>query len=242
MKRPKCIGMIPARIGSTRLKRKNLALVNGVPMVGRVARAALESECFDRVIVNGDSSLFQKVAQEVGCEYFSRNERLGGDFITSDEVVSDFLQAHDCDYLFWVNSTSPLVRPEEIKSVVTNFIETGADSLITVERKFVHAMCGDEALNFSRGETFARTQDLKPVDCFVYSIMGWNTNTFKQSFASTGFGIMCGEFLTLPISKLSALIVKSPEDLLIVDAVAKQFDDLGVASDPLSNVRYWDHP
>ena len=36
--------MIPARIGSTRFKKKNLALLNGKPMIAYSIKAALRSE------------------------------------------------------------------------------------------------------------------------------------------------------------------------------------------------------
>lgn len=56
--------VIPARLGSTRLPKKMLALVQGAPLLQRTFEAARSVPCFDRVIVAVDSpELFDLVVQ-----------------------------------------------------------------------------------------------------------------------------------------------------------------------------------
>jgi len=50
------LGVIPARLGSTRLPRKVLREIAGRPMVEWVWRAAVESNCMDQVVVATDSA------------------------------------------------------------------------------------------------------------------------------------------------------------------------------------------
>ena len=45
------VAIIPARGGSKRIPRKNLKPFDGVPMIVRSIRTALESNLFDQVIV-----------------------------------------------------------------------------------------------------------------------------------------------------------------------------------------------
>ena len=47
------IAMIPCRHGSVRAKLKNLASVGNRPMMAWAINAAIESNSFDKVIVNG---------------------------------------------------------------------------------------------------------------------------------------------------------------------------------------------
>lgn len=54
------IGVIPARIGSTRFPRKILADIEGKPMIVHVAERALEAEMLDKVIIAIDSEETQK--------------------------------------------------------------------------------------------------------------------------------------------------------------------------------------
>ena len=49
MKKLKVYAMIPARLGSTRLKMKNLALIDGKPMISYAINAAVKSGVFDKV-------------------------------------------------------------------------------------------------------------------------------------------------------------------------------------------------
>ena len=50
----KFIAMIPARIGSTRLKYKNLALINGKPLIYYAINAAKNSKMFNKIVLNSD--------------------------------------------------------------------------------------------------------------------------------------------------------------------------------------------
>ena len=49
------IGVIPARIGSTRFPNKILADIDGKPMIAHVAERAQEAKKLDRVIIAIDS-------------------------------------------------------------------------------------------------------------------------------------------------------------------------------------------
>ena len=73
----KVIAMIPARIGSTRLKMKNLALVNGRPLIYYSIRAAQDSGVFDRVVLNSDHEVFGEIADRYGAEFYHRPLKLG---------------------------------------------------------------------------------------------------------------------------------------------------------------------
>ena len=62
----KVICMIPARIGSERFKKKNLAIIGKKPILSWGIEAALNSNIFDEVIINGDHNLFEKISNSYG--------------------------------------------------------------------------------------------------------------------------------------------------------------------------------
>lgn len=60
------LGVIPARLGSTRLPRKPLQLIGGVPLVVRVAQRASEAGVVDSLVIATDSEEIAAVARAAG--------------------------------------------------------------------------------------------------------------------------------------------------------------------------------
>jgi len=55
LSKPIIYAMIPARIGSTRLKMNNLALINGKPLIYYAIQAAKDSGVFDKIVLNSEN-------------------------------------------------------------------------------------------------------------------------------------------------------------------------------------------
>lgn len=216
------IAMIPGRIGSTRLKMKNLALLGGRPLMAYAIEAAKASGVFDRIIVNADHEVFEEIAGQHGAEFYLRPAALGSSTTKSDEVVYDFMKAHPSDVLAWVNPTSPLQTGEEVRAVVKHFRAQNLDSLITVREERVHGLVQDCPVNFDPDAPFAQTQDLPPVQLFVYSVMLWRTVAFMRAFEQRGYALLCGAFGVFPVSKRTGVLIKTPEDLQIAEALLRQ--------------------
>ena len=62
------ICLIPARYGSKRLKRKNIKLFYGKPLIGYAIRNAKKSKLFDKIIVSTDSKIIAKISKKYGAE------------------------------------------------------------------------------------------------------------------------------------------------------------------------------
>ena len=176
------IAMIPARLGSTRLKIKNLALLNGRPLISYTINAAKESNIFTRIVVNSDDELFAEIAERYGVEFYLRPSELGSSTAKSDNVVYDFMLKHQAGVTAWVNPISPLQTGIEIRDVINHFLKKNLDTLITVKNEQVHCVYEGKPVNFVRDELFAQTQDLNPVQACVYSIMMWRNKTFLDTF------------------------------------------------------------
>lgn len=213
--------MVPARIGSTRLKMKNLALINGKPMIAYAIEAARDSGVFSRVVVNSDNPIFSKIAERYGVEFYLRPAELGSSTTKSDDVVNDFISKHPSDVVCWVNPTSPLQGAEEIKTVIDYFIDGDFDSLITVKNEQVHCLYEGKPVNFGLDEVFAQTQDLTPVQPFVYSLMMWKSKVFARAFQERGHALFCGKVGYYAVSKEASVIIKTEEDLMVADFIAR---------------------
>ena len=60
------IAMIPARMGSQRLAKKNLRELDGVSLIARAIRRCHSAGCFDEVWVNSEHADFGPIAEAEG--------------------------------------------------------------------------------------------------------------------------------------------------------------------------------
>lgn len=209
--------MIPARMGSTRLPMKNFALLYGKPLIYYAVQAAKEAGIFKSIIINSDDILFSKIAKRYDVEFYHRPVQWATSTAKSDLVVYDFIRNNPCDIVAWVNPTSPLQTGKEIRQVVNYFLRENLDSLITVKNENVHCIYKNKSINFKMSEVFARTQDLKPIQSFVYSVMMWRSRIFMRTFEKKGYAILSGKVGFYPVGNLSSVIVKKKEDLMLAD-------------------------
>ncbi len=61
MKKSEIICFIPARSGSTRIKNKNIRLINGRPLIYWTVSKAIKSKKFDKIIFSSDSKKYYQI-------------------------------------------------------------------------------------------------------------------------------------------------------------------------------------
>ena len=67
----KCIAIVPARIGSKSIKKKNLVKVNGISFIEKTIISLKKNKFLDCIAVSTDSVEIQKIAKknDVWCEF-----------------------------------------------------------------------------------------------------------------------------------------------------------------------------
>jgi CMP-N-acetylneuraminic acid synthetase len=136
----KIVAIIPARGGSKSIPRKNIRLLNGVPLIAYSIEAAKRAHLVDRVIVSTDDEIIAEVAREWGAETpFLRPAELAGDAVTDFPVFEhvvrwlEFQENYRPDIVVQVRPTSPLRPPGLIDEAIQLLLERpGADSVRTV--------------------------------------------------------------------------------------------------------------
>lgn len=106
------VAIIPARGGSKRIPRKNLKPFDGVPMIVRSIRTALDSALFDQVIVSTDDEEIAEVARAHGAQVpFMRPAALADDFTgTAAVVVHALNELPAFDFACCLYATAPLLQ------------------------------------------------------------------------------------------------------------------------------------
>jgi N-acylneuraminate cytidylyltransferase len=117
--------LIPARGGSRRFPRKNVASLAGIPLVGwaaRIARAAAARGDF--VLCSTDDPEIATAARAWGAEVLDRPSHLATDDATSLDVALHALDAlaagsdRDVDLIALIQPTSPLTDPAALRDAV----------------------------------------------------------------------------------------------------------------------------
>ncbi|MVV51317.1 pseudaminic acid cytidylyltransferase [Pseudomonas sp. PB120] len=111
------VAIIPARGGSKRIPRKNLKPFDGVPMIVRSIRTALDSALFDQVIVSTDDEEIADVARAHGAQVpFMRPAALADDFTGTAAVVVHALQQLPAfDFACCIYATAPLLQARYLR-------------------------------------------------------------------------------------------------------------------------------
>jgi pseudaminic acid cytidylyltransferase len=116
------IAVIPARGGSKRIPRKNIKLFCGKPMIAWSIEAALQSGCFDHVVVSTDDFEIAAVALEYGAQVpFMRPAVLSDDHTGTTAVIRhavEWFKEHELPPLqvCCIYATAPFVTPQGICS------------------------------------------------------------------------------------------------------------------------------
>ena len=121
--RPRVLGVIPARLGSTRLPGKVLRLLHGEPLLGWVYRAARACPALDDLVIAADSDevLALCTEREWPCLLTSPRLPSGTDRLYA---VSRSLPA---DIYVNIQGDEPLLHPEHITALLTPFSQPGVD-------------------------------------------------------------------------------------------------------------------
>ena len=89
------IAVITARSGSKGLKDKNIKPLMGLPLMGYTIKAAIESHCFDEIMVSTDSPKYAEIAKELGARVpFLRSAENSADNASSWDTVREVLSAY----------------------------------------------------------------------------------------------------------------------------------------------------
>jgi pseudaminic acid cytidylyltransferase len=120
------IAIIPAKSKSSRFPGKNIALLNGKPLLYYSIRAAIKSGIFDEIHVSTDSKKIKKIAEKYGAKVpFLRNKKLSDSKSSVLEVVYDHVKRlnfkNKLIFICCIYATAPLINYRNLIKSLTEF-------------------------------------------------------------------------------------------------------------------------
>lgn len=220
------VAIIPARGGSERIPRKNIAIFNGKPMIEWPIASALASGAFTRVIVSTEDPEIAEIAKQAGAEIpFLRPNDLGGNEVGAAAVVLHAIQTLCLApgvAVMNLYPTSPLT-PNLLRSAVADFRKDSSRFLISVGR---YRTPVERALSLSAGlmshqqksSMLMRSQDLPDsyFDAGKFHIA--TASVWRRSET-----MMADPFVPFFLPAWATVDIDEPEDWLIAEALHKVF-------------------
>ncbi len=212
----KIIVMIPARLGSKRIPKKNLRYLGEKPLIQYPIELALHVPEFDSVWVNTESEELGKAIQTMGAQFHKRPPELATDQATNREFTYEFMCKHDCDYVVMINSTSPLLRMETVQKFANYVVENDYDTVLSVVSEKEETFYQGKALNFSL-ENKVNSQTLEPVQKIVWALTAWRREHFMKLEQAGQCPVFAGELGLFEIPKDESCDLDTEEDWNIAE-------------------------
>jgi len=218
----KIIGMIPARMGSTRVKNKNLRLIDGIPLIQYIVNAAKESKLLDEVYINSESNKFAGIAKKSGIKFYQRPEILSSDTATNDDFALDFIDNIECDILIQLLATSPFLTTDEIDAFIRAMLKGDFETMISVSNIQIECVYKNKPVNFNQKEQTPPSQLLEPIKSYACSIMGWETERFIKNIEiyNSAYHGGDGRVGFYELKGYSTIDIDHEEDFLLAEAVS----------------------
>ena len=212
------IAMIPARLGSQRLKQKNLREIEGIPLIVHAIRKCKAAQVFSEIWVNTEADEIGMFAEQEDVGYHKRPEVLANNVATSEQFVYEFLQHHPCEYLVQVHSIAPLLTVADVAAFVGALEAEKPDVMLSVINENLECLYQGAPVNFTFDKK-ENSQDLFPVQRVCWSITAWKRSTFMAVYEEGKTATYAGAVKVFPISRLAGHVIKTEEDLAIAEAV-----------------------
>lgn len=134
----KILGLIPARGGSKGIPHKNSKILGAKPLIAYTIQAGLDTQKITELIVSTDDLAIAQISKKWGASTpFIRPAELATDTAPTINTVIhavQFFQKHEKHFeaVCLLQPTSPFRTSQTIDAAIEKFVQTGADSLVSV--------------------------------------------------------------------------------------------------------------
>ncbi|OGT36769.1 MAG: pseudaminic acid cytidylyltransferase [Gammaproteobacteria bacterium RIFCSPHIGHO2_12_FULL_38_14] len=234
------LAIITARGGSKRIPKKNIREFHGKPIIAYSIAAALESNCFDEVVVSTDDSEIAGISIKYGAKIpFMRSEKNSDDFSTTSdvlhEVISEYLKlSKRIQYVCCLYPTAPFIKANDLMKAFDMLMSDEYVDLVMPVVKFSFPIQRAFRIRENRLEYFnpenaaARSQDLEPAYHDAGQFYFFRVEPFMAKKS-----LMLNNVKGIILPELKAQDIDSPEDWTLAEIKFKlnQVSNAGVLID-----------
>ena len=130
----KIVSVITARGGSKGVPRKNIADINGRPLIWYSINASLKSNVNETWVSTEDAEI-KDVSISCGAKVVDRPRELADDIIMPDSALVDAAKSIDFDILVFIQPCAALIKPKFINAGIDKIVSEGYDSSFACVRE-----------------------------------------------------------------------------------------------------------
>ena len=213
--------IVPARLGSKRIKLKSLRLLDGKPLIGHILETLKNSKFHKNVFINSDSELYEKIAIEYDVDFYKRDEFLATSESLIDDYLYDFMKHQPSEYLAVVNPTSPFVSSETLDNAWKRYKESDSDTLLSCENIQTHCFYKGKEINFTTKGQHPRSQDLEPIRALNFAITIFDCKKYIDNYEKNNYGVYTGKLYFFPTEGNANIDIDYEHDFIFAEFVAK---------------------
>ncbi|KAA3615511.1 MAG: hypothetical protein DWQ05_14265 [Calditrichaeota bacterium] len=213
--------VIPARLGSKRVKAKNLRKLNGKTLIVNMIEKLQQTQYLQNIYINSDSELFGAIANQNKVKFYQRQPELATSESLIDDYIFDFISQIQPEFLAVVNSTSPFISPEALDNAWLSFQNNNFDTLLSCEKIQTHCFYKGKPVNFSIDGKHPRSQDLEPVRALNFAITIWNCQRYIENYESKNYGVYTGKLGFYDIEGIGCIDIDYEDDFQMAEFVSR---------------------
>lgn len=204
------------RLNSSRISKKSVAPLNGIPLLNYALGTMTEVVGLDKIIVYSHDDLTEYIKPEL-VEYLTIIKRpawMDGDNVTFCDIMSEAINHVVGDYVLFFTVTAPFIQPSTVSHMVRDVMHGEHDSAFLATELKSFCWYKGEPLNYELDDV-KRTQQLNPLIVETSSLYIFSKRLFKE----TGRRIGYNPYINV-VDAIEGFDIDYPADLKIANAVA----------------------
>lgn len=208
--------MIPARMGSKRVPKKNIRILKDKPLIQYPINLALQCTKLSEIWINTESELLGRYAETLGVKFYKRPDELASDQATNREFMYDFLKKHECDYVIMINPTSPLISKNTMDNLIKMLESDEYDTILSTVAEKTECFFEQKPVNFDKDKKI-NSQLIEPVYRTIWALTVWKRDTFIKNQENHINPIFNGKIGLFQIPKYESCDIDVEEDWIVAE-------------------------
>lgn len=183
----KFIGYVTVRLNSKRVPFKSIRKIRGKALINyAISTLNQVEEMSDTLLYCSQEKIQQYIDSNLSYTFVKRPTYLDSDEATFNDILQTLIDEIETDYIVFLCCTSPFIKPETLRDMISQMINNNFDSAFTAFNLKSFCWFNGQPLNYDPSNV-PRTQKLKPVIAETSALYIFSKQLFKKYKRRIGF-------------------------------------------------------